>query len=143
MAKFKYGDRVRCVHDDMNECVVGKIGTVVEVRTGTVGVAFDECIRGHSMSGRCRQGCGWYLANKDVELVRNHEFKVLITFQDKNTTAKMLSGKRTIIEATARCSDKDVFDPLVGAQIALQRLAEQRGSKFVVNSKMFNDVEVI
>lgn len=141
--KFKYGDRVRCVHDDMNECVVGKIGTVVEVRTGIVGVEFDECIRGHSMSGRCRQGCGWYLTNKEVELVRNHEFKVLITFQGKNTTAKMLYGERTSIEATARCSDKDIFDPLVGAQIALQRLVEQRGSKFVVNSKMFNDVEVI
>jgi hypothetical protein len=37
----------------------------------------------------------------------------------------------------------DTLDPLVGAQIALQRLVEQHGSKFVVNSKMFNDVEVI
>lgn len=141
--KFQYGDRVRCVHDDMNECVVGKIGTIIEVCKNTVGVEFDECIHGHSMSGRCRQGCGWYLTHKEVELVYNQEPKVLITFQGKNTTAKLLSGKRTIIKATARCSDEDIFDPLVGAQIALQRLAEQRGSKYVVNSKAFKNIELI
>lgn len=97
----------------------GKVGTVIDFHSKeVVGVTFDEDVNGHSMSGRTYIGHGWYLKESELELVDASDTKVIITI-------------------------KDTLDPLVGAQIALQRLVEQRGSKFVVNSKMFNDVEVI
>lgn len=144
MTKFKYGDRVRCVKDDSNDRAVGKVGTVINfLSKEVVGVAFDEDVAGHSMSGRTPIGYGWYLKESELELVDAGDVKVIITIKDKTTTAKMMVGKRCVIKAVAKCSPNDTLDPLVGAQIALQRLVEQRGSKFVVNSKMFNDVEVI
>lgn len=144
MTKFKYGDRVRCVKDDTNDRVVGKVGTVIDFHSKeVVGVTFDEDVNGHSMSGRTYIGHGWYLKESGLELVDASDTKVIITIKDKTTTAKMMVGKHCVVKAVAKCSPNDTFDPLVGAQIALQRLVEQRGSKFVVNSKMFNDVEVI
>lgn len=144
MTKFKYGDRVRCVKDDANDRVVGKVGTVIDFHSKeVVGVTFDEDVNGHSMSGRTYIGHGWYLKESELELVDASDTKVIITIKDKTTTAKMMVGKRCVVKAVAKCSPNDTLDPLVGAQIALQRLVEQRGSKFVVNSKMFNDVEVI
>lgn len=141
---FKIGDRVRCVKDDSNDKVVGKVGTVLTfLNKEVVGVAFDEDVDGHSMSGSTRLGYGWYLKESELEFVDAIDVKVIITTKGNTTTAKLMSGKECVAKAVAKCSPGDVFDPLVGAQIALQRLVEQRGSKFVVNSKMFNDVEVI
>lgn len=144
MTKFKYGDRVRCIEDDTNARTVGKVGTVIEINDhGTIGVAFDEDVAGHSLCGRAYMGHGWFLRENELVTVDVVDLKVIIITKGKTTTAKLMSGKECVAKAVAKCSPNDTLDPLVGAQIALQRLVEQRGSKFVVNSKMFNDVEVI
>lgn len=139
---FKVGDRVCCIRNDGLKELVGKVGTVVEVDSITVGIDFDESIGGHALSGKAREGHGWWLAHPFVELI-DSDINIIISIKGKTTTAKMMVGKRCVVKAVAKCSPNDKLDPLVGAQIALQRLVEQRGSKFVVNSKMFNDVEVI
>ena len=142
---FKVGDKVRCIHSDKYRKLDGKFGTVVEVLGVIVGVEFDEEIDGHTLGGLARMGHGWYLPSYFLEYIGrvNAYTKVVITIEGKTTTAKMMKGRVCVAEAKAKCSPDDGFDALVGAQIALQRLVEQRGSKFVVNSKMFNDVEVI
>ena len=40
---------------------VGMTGVVVSVCGDRIGVCFDEYFRGHSCSGACVEGRGWYL----------------------------------------------------------------------------------
>lgn len=143
--KLKIGDKVRCIRSDKYRKLDGKIGTVVEVAGYIIGVDFDEDIDGHTLGGNARMGHGWYMPSYFLEYIGrvNAYTKVVITIEGKTTTAKMMKGRVFVAEAKAKCSPYDTFDPLVGAQVALQRLVEKCGSKFVVNSKMFNDVEVI
>lgn len=146
MAEFRIGDRVRAIHDDRDRRLEGKIGTVVEVEGFCVGVNFDSEIDGHTCGGLARMGHGWYLPESYLEYVgRCNEYnKVIITIEDKTTIATLMKGRLVLGTAKARCSPNDRFDPLVGAQIAIQRLAKQFGSKLVVNDGMFDDnIEVI
>ena len=146
MAEFRIGDRVRAIHDDRGRRLEGKIGTVVEVEGFCVGVNFDSEIDGHTCGGLARMGHGWYLPESYLEYVgRCNEYnKVIITIEDKTTIATIMKGRLVLGTAKARCSPNDRFDPLVGAQIAIQRLAKQFGSKLVVNDGMFDDnIEVI
>ena len=146
MAEFRVGDRVRAIHDDRYRKLEGKLGTVVEVEGFSIGVAFDSDIDGHTCGGLARMGHGWYLPGYYLEYVgRCNEYnKVIITVEDKVTTATLMKGRLVLGTAKARCNPDDRFDPLVGAQIAIQRLAKQFGSKLVVNGGMFDDnIEVI
>lgn len=149
MSEVKVGDRVRAIRDDGDRRLEGKIGTVVEVvevEGFCVGVDFDSEIDGHTCGGLARMGHGWYLPHSYLEYVgRCNEYnKVIITIEDKVTTATLMKGRLVLGMAKARCSPNDRFDPLVGAQIAIQRLAKQFGSKMVVNGGMFDDnIEVV
>ena len=146
MANFRIGDKVRAIHDDKYRKLEGKIGTVVEVEGFSIGVDFDSDIDGHACGGLARMGHGWYLPDYYLEYVgRCNEYnKVIITIEDKVTTATLMKGRLVLGTAKARCNPDDRFDPLVGAQIAIQRLAKQFGSKLVVNGGMFDDnIEVI
>ena len=146
MFEIRVGDRVRAIHDDMDRRLEGKIGTVVEVAGFSVGVDFDSEIDGHTCGGLARMGHGWYLPGSYLEYVgRCNEYnKVIITIEDKTTIATLMKGRLVLGTAKARCSPNDRFDPLVGAQIAIQRLAKQFGSKMVVNGGMFDDnIEVV
>ena len=146
MAEVKVGDRVRAIRDDRDRRLEGKIGTVVDVEGFCVGVDFDSEINGHTCGGFARMGHGWYLTDYYLEYVgRCNEYnKVIITIEDKTTIATLMKGRLVLCTAKARCNPDDKFDPLVGAQIAIQRLAKQFGSKLVVNGDMFDDnIEVI
>ena len=146
MSEIKVGDRVRAIQDDKDIRLEGKIGTVVEVVGCCVGVDFDSEIDGHTCDSLARMGHGWYLPHSYLEYVGccNECNKVIITIEDKVTTATLMKGSLVLGIAKARCSPNDRFDPLVGAQIAIQRLAKQFGSKMVVNGGMFDDnIEVV
>lgn len=146
MAEFRIGDKVRAIHDDKYRKLEGKIGTVVEVKGFSIGVDFNSDIDGHACGGLARMGHGWYLPDYCLEYVgRCNEYnKIIITIEDKVTTATLMKGRLVLGTAKARCNPDDRFDPLVGAQIAIQRLAKQFGSKLVVNGGMFDDnIEVI
>ena len=146
MAEFRIGDNVRCIRDDRDRKLEGKIGTVVEVEGFCIGVNFNSDINGHACGGLARMGHGWYLPSYYLEYVgRCNEYnKVIITIENKVTTATLMKGRLVLGTAKARCNPNDRFDPLVGAQIAIQRLAKQFGSKLVVTSGMFDDnIEVV
>lgn len=147
MATFKVGDRVRCVKSYANSDTVGELGTIVARGTDQemCGVVFDKFINGHSLRGRCKEGYGWWIPEGMLEKVRNdNDSKIIIMANGSTVTAKLVSGKISVAAATAKCSPEDDFNLLVGAQIALQRLAEQQNAKIVVNTKAFGkDIELI
>ncbi len=145
MTKFKVGDRVRCVRVskyDKQE-LLNEVGTikVIEEDGTSIGVAFDADINGHSLAGRCINNHGWWIAPNQLERCID---KVIIYVQGRTVTAKLLCDKECVAQAVAKCSPDDAFNVLVGAQIALQRLAEQQDAKIVVNTKAFGkDIELI
>lgn len=145
---FKIGDKVRCIRNDgLNKKLLeGMIGTVVDVDSYSVGIDFDSEIEGHACAGMARMGHGWYLPDNYVEYIGvcKEYNKVLITIEGKTTIATLMKGRLVLGTAKAKCSPDDRFDPLVGAQVAIQRLAKQFDSKLVVNAGMFSDnIEVI
>lgn len=145
MATFKIGDRVRCVESFANADTVGELGTIVAKGNtqGMYGVAFDKYIHGHSLDGKCTSGYGWWIPEDMLEKVRN-DSKIIIMADGYTVTAKLVRDKNRVAVATAKCSPEDDFNLLVGAQIALQRLAEQQNAKIVVNTKAFGkDIELI
>lgn len=74
---FKIGDRVRALRDSIsgNRNVTGMEGKIVDIK-GSVnpyGIVFDENIDGHTLFGQAPNGCGWWLCEEDIELVREGE----------------------------------------------------------------------
>ena len=77
MSKFQIGDRVKCI--TLNLKGYGKTGTV-RVKSSnssdtSVGVEFDEDIDGHALDGRCRMNYGWWVFEKDLELISDSKPK--------------------------------------------------------------------
>lgn len=145
MATFKIGDRVRCVKSFGNADTVNELGTIVAKGNAPemYGVDFDKFIHGHSLDGKCVSGYGWWIPEDMLEKVRN-DSKIIIMADGYTVTAKLVRDKNRVAVATAKCSPEDDFNLLVGAQIALQRLAEQQNAKIVVNTKAFGkDIELI
>lgn len=145
MATFKVGDRVRCVESFTNDKTVGKLGTIIAKGLGSDswGVAFDKYINGHSLDGECEAGYGWWIPERMLVKIPDKS-KIVIMANDNTVTAKLVRDKNCVAVAIAKCSPEDDFNLLVGAQIALQRLAEQQNAKIVVNTKAFGkDIELI
>lgn len=145
MATFKVGDRVRCVESFANTDTVNELGTIVAKGSSPAmyGVNFDKFIHGHSLDGKSINGHGWWIPEDMLEKVRN-DSKIIIMADGYTVTAKLVRDKNRVAVATAKCSPEDDFNLLVGAQIALQRLAEQQNAKIVVNTKAFGkDIELI
>lgn len=145
MATFKVGDRVRCVKSFANADTVNELGTIVAKGASPemYGVNFDKFIHGHSLDGKGINGHGWWIPEDMLEKVRN-DSKIIIMADGYTVTAKLVRDKNRVAVATAKCSPDDDFNILVGAQIALQRLAEKQNAKIVLNTKAFGkDIELI
>lgn len=84
--EFQVGDRVRLTKHQIGASIkVGQTGTVVNVGGGypPILVEFDEWFTGghdgNSIGTTCRDGHGWWLDSKDLELIepaKSHRFKV-------------------------------------------------------------------
>lgn len=156
MAKFKVGDRVRCIaaHDG-NSRIVGQKGTVrsVEDSLDIVAVEFDNYVDGHDLESfcRCKYGYGWNVAPEKLELIprpkSKHDPKIIIYRQGDKTFAKYVVDKRVVAEDCATCSPEDTFSVFTGAQIALARLAQQYDAKPVLTKealdKALENIEII
>ena len=122
MAKFKIGDRVKCTHVvDKNIIILNKIGTIIEIDCGLIGVEFDEWIHGHGCNHKGKIGYCWWCEESDLVKVVCSD-KIVITTDGKTTTAKMYDGKEVVKTAIAKCSPEDEFDFETGAKIAFDRL---------------------
>lgn len=141
---FNIGDKVQCIRPYFNDKVCGKYGTVVALDADMIGVAFNEDIDGHTLGRRCERGCGWWLPKECITPATCNNYKVVITIEGNTTIAKFYCGDECVEQEIAKCNPSDKFDPLVGAQIALQRIVGAHDSKFVINQDMFDtNVELI
>lgn len=125
MAKFKIGDRVRCVRAvDDNKHIVDKIGTIVDTfhrGTDRFGVEFDKHVGGHKCGNiKHKNGHCWWCDESD--LVKACDEKIVITSDGKTTTAKLYDGKKFVKAGKAVCSPEDEFNIVTGAIIAFSRL---------------------
>ena len=123
--KFKVGDRVRTINKVDGVDLIGKCGTVVDVKNGLLsvrlGVEFDEPFPdGHNCNGRGTSGYCRFGYVCDFELIQDQ--KIVITTDGKETLARLYEGNKVIKSATAKCNPEDTFDFKVGAKLAFDRL---------------------
>ena len=132
--KFKVGDRVvkktGCITGgiEANACGVVKYRAPCSLfSVPEYAVEFDKSFfAAHDCCGYTKSGRGWWCVEDDLELERSNEkSKIVITFDGTETLARLFSGNTEIKRATAKCSQDDKFDALVGAQVAFDRLIEQ------------------
>ena len=147
MAKFKVGDKVKCIAEhDGNKEIVGKVGTVCTSYDDLYGVVFDEDVSGHSLMGKCTYGYGWNIDVQKLELVtttNTSKAKIIMFTQGTSVIAKYINDKATVNQAAAHCNPTDTFDVFIGAQLALARLAKTNGSKIVLPKAILKDFEII
>ena len=156
MPKFKVGDRVRCIAaQDGNDFIVGQKGTVCSITSSlnTIAVEFDNDVKGHSLGYPLKyaKGHGWHVDASKLELLCEpkveHDLKIIIYHQGNRTIAKYVVDKRVATEDCATCRSEDTFSFLIGAQIALARLAQQYDAKPVLTKealdKALENIEII
>lgn len=103
MAKFKVGDRVKLVVDRyaVPRGTTGVIkcfkcfGKDAAKERLDIAIELDRPISHHNCEGRTRYGCGWWVAERDIELIKTAEpeFKLIITSSGDTTTAKLIHGE--------------------------------------------------
>ncbi len=150
MAKFKVGDRVRCIaaHDG-NSHIVGQKGTVrsVEDSLDIVAVEFDNYVYGHELQSpcRCKYGYGWNVAAEKLELIpkSKHDPKIIIYRQGDKTFAKYVVDKSVVAETCATCSPEDTFSFITGAQLAFARFIQHYDTKPILLKETLKNIEII
>lgn len=123
--KFKVGDRVICKGDYDNKNIVGKVGTVKIVHSEcNIGIEFDTDINGHTCSGTCESGHGYFVPEAFLmKLKDNH--KIVITTDGIRTLARLYEGDKVIKSTQATCSPDDTFNFDYGAKLAFNRLMDK------------------
>lgn len=134
--KFKVGDRVRLVKDYDSAAKAGMAGILAVKKGHSLGVRFDRPFeRGHSLSGNCEAGYGYWVTHDCLELISNN--KIIITTDGKTTTARLYDGKNVIKTAKAECSPEDDFFFEVGAKLAFDRLMSKKKPNFYSGKVVF------
>ena len=156
--EFKIGDKVRVNAKALEEFikknpdssnrdayrVIGYVGTIVKVTSKAsrlYGIKFEGFNKGHNLGGvlGLNDESGWNVLASLLEHVKsqkaNIQEKVIILINNKKkevtcTYFDMYGNKST---AKANCSPTDLFNPLIGAQIALMRLAKTLTYPLVVD----------
>lgn len=118
--KFKLGDKVRAKNNARYSITTnGWVGEVTFVDGNWIKVFGD------GLTGRKEYGKGFLVKAKDFELIKKMDpKKIIITTDNKTTTARMFEGKKIIKSAEAKCSPEDKFDFEIGAKIAFNRLVD-------------------
>lgn len=80
MSNFNIGDRVR-TKTLTGKKLSGLTGTVVDMENDWIGVKFDVNISnkyglGHSCEGWCEYGYGYYIYEKELELIEETPLKI-------------------------------------------------------------------
>ena len=79
----------------------------------------------------------------EFSCIKTLERKKIIIFTVGNEVfAKLIYSDKSFTVASAKCNPSDNFDILVGAQIALQRLAKKLGSKLVLPTEALDAIDI-
>ena len=69
MPRFEVGDRVICIDNFESDEIKGRTGTIVKIRSYSIGVDFDKWFTdGHSCDGLARRGHGWFVEARCLKL---------------------------------------------------------------------------
>ncbi len=143
--KFKLGDTVKCTCAySGNENIKDQIGTVCHIYSESeYGVDFGKDVEGHTCVGKCIDGHGWAIPARYLEYVTLKNTKVIIYAMENTVVAKLIAGKTVIAQSEAKCSPDDNFNMLIGAQIALMRLAKVHHIKPIILKETLEGFEII
>ena len=112
MSKFKVGDRVRTVRQNLPLYDLGETGTVVSGEDeGMYNIRFDD------KDGILRES---WLCERNIELLKHPV--IVITTDGVTTTATKRLGKKVLGTAYSKCAPADTFDYDTGVGLALARL---------------------
>lgn len=133
-SKFKIGDKVRYIGHALAD-LEGKQG-VIRDNDGSLVPYYVEF-----------EGFGYWWSNEDsLELIEKDIIlkrkKIIIYSVGNEVFAKLIYSDKSCTVASAKCNPSDNFDILVGAQIALQRLAKKLGSKLVLPTKALDAIDI-
>ncbi|OME54075.1 hypothetical protein BSK59_15960 [Paenibacillus odorifer] len=125
MSKFKVGDRVVVTNsqDLAKKGMVGKI-VVEHDHNNMFGVEFDEYMSGHSILGKCKNGHGWNVYGKNIELIKQEVTIVEdeiedMTIEYKGTTTTVILGDGS--KGVSKLKVGDRYNKKIGFQIAKTR----------------------
>lgn len=68
--------------------------------------------------------------------------KIIILAVGNEVCANLIYSDKSFTVASAKCNPSDNFDILVGAQLALQRLAKKLGSKLVLPTEALDAIDI-
>lgn len=127
---FKVGDRVKIVSEYFGDNI-GREGVIEEINTDAGMVHIDVGdVDPQIMEATLRD-------DKIVKIRSNTpqhpKDKLIVYIQGTSVVAKYIREDKTSVEATAKCNPEDIFDFLIGAQVALKRLVNNLGKKEVIS----------
>lgn len=148
MAKFKVGDRVKLAVDRFaiprgTTGVIKCFGKDADKEKLDIAIELDRPISHHNCGGRTKYGCGWWVAERDIELIKTAEpeFKLIITSSGDTTTAKLIHGKTTTKEATVTRYSKGEYSEKAAVEAVVDKIfGEDEKEK---NDNLFNGKAVL
>lgn len=132
--KFKVGDRVKLVVDRFTiprgtTGVIKCFGKDADKEKIDIAIELDRPISYHNCGGRTKYNCGWWVAERDIELIKTAEpgFKLIITSNGDTTTAKLIHGERTVVkEATVTRYSKDEYSEKATVEAVTKKIFEKK-----------------
>lgn len=144
MAKFKVGDRVKLAVDRFaiprgTTGVIKCLGKDADKEKLDIAIELDRPISHHNCEGRTKYGCGWWVAERDIELIKTAEpeFKLIITSSGDTTTAKLIHGKDVAKEATVTRYSKDEYSEKAAVEAVVKKIfGEDEKKEELFNGKV-------
>lgn len=127
--KFKVGDKVRVVRNDVNrntrDAIIGAVGVINHIDTCDTKLPYavefkEENIEYSSCFGHCRARRGYWCCDEMLELVEKKPNECIVIYRKDSDVIAL--DKRTGKKAVAKCSPDDEFDFNIGAKLAFERL---------------------
>ncbi len=127
--KFKVGDKVRVVRNDVNrnarDVIIGAVGVIKYIDTCYTKLPYavefrEENTECNSCFGHCREKRGYWCCDEMLELVERKPNECIVIYRKDYDVIAL--DKRTGKKAVAKCSPDDEFDFNIGAKLAFERL---------------------
>lgn len=142
--KFKVGDRVKLVVDRFTiprgtTGVIKCFGKDADKEKIDIAIELDRPISYHNCGGRTKYNCGWWVAERNIELIKTAEpeFKLIITSSGDTTTAKLIHGKDVAKEATVTRYSKDEYSEKAAVEAVTKKIfGEDEKKEELFNGKV-------
>ena len=131
--KFKVGDKVRVVRNDVNRnarnAIIGAVGVIKHTDTCESKLPYavefrEENTEYNDCFGHCEEKRGYWCCDEMLEPVRRKSNECIVIYSKDSDVIAL--DKRTGKKAVAKCSPDDEFDFNIGAKLAFERLGEKK-----------------